>query len=103
MRFVVSFLIFNASKVLSRRRKNKMGLECHIRQVIEDEPVSGLHFGHYFWFENGLTCKDANTAEKVVELLFESGQFGFPTHYSQPNGEVKIIFEPMLRRVEDVV
>ena len=80
-----------------------MGLESHVTQVLEDEPASGLRLGYDYWFDNGLTCKDANTAEKVVEQLYESTQFGYMTLYSQPNGEVKIIFEPMLRRVEDVI
>ena len=71
-----------------------MGLESHITQVIEDEPVSGLRLGYDYWFENGLTCKDSVTAEKVVEVLYESDQFSYMTLYSQPNGEVKVIFQP---------
>lgn len=75
-----------------------MGLESHITQVLENEPASGLRLGYDYWFDDGLTCKDALTAEKVVEQLYESDQFGFMMLYHQPNGEVKIVFEPFLWR-----
>jgi hypothetical protein len=79
-----------------------MGLESHIRRVIEDEPASGLHFGFDYWFENGLTCKDALTAEKVMELLDESNQFAatMAAEEGMAHGEVKIVFKSILRRVE---
>ena len=77
-----------------------MGLESHIRQVIEDEPASGLIFGRDYWFDNGLTCKDALTAEKVMEQLYESNQFPatMAAEDGMAHGEVKIVFHNILKR-----
>jgi len=79
-----------------------MGLESHITQVLENEPASGLRFGYDYWFYDGLTCKDRDTAERVVEQLYESDQFGYMSIVGPERGseEVKILFEPMLRRID---
>lgn len=53
-----------------------MGLESHIVRVLDNEPASGLIFGEHYWFENGLIVRGADTAEKLMEQLDESGQFG---------------------------
>jgi hypothetical protein len=53
-----------------------MGLESRIRQVIENEPACGLIFGTHYWFDNGLIIPNHMNAEKLMEILDESGEFG---------------------------
>ena len=66
-----------------------MGLESHIRQVVENEPACGLIFGTHYWFENGLVVPNSLNAEKLMEILDESGEFG-PTRCT-PRGHDMII------------
>jgi len=55
-----------------------MGLESHIRQVVEDDLVV-MAFGLDYWFENGLKVSTQEVANKMVEILNESGEFGHAT------------------------
>jgi hypothetical protein len=55
-----------------------MGLESHIRQVLEDDPVV-MAFGLDYWFENGLKVSTQEVANKMVKIFNDSGEFGHAT------------------------
>ena len=55
-----------------------MGLESHITQVLEDDPVV-MAFGLDYWFENGLKASTQEAANEIVRILNESGEFGKAT------------------------
>jgi hypothetical protein len=72
-------------KEIPKRRLLTLGLESHIRECMELSK-SGYAFGYDYWFENGMKCKDEDTARDIARVLNESGEFGQAT-VSQPKFE----------------
>lgn len=57
-----------------------MGLESHIRQVLEDNAGDGGRLRYLdYWFENGLKADDERAARRIAKTLNESGEFGKAT------------------------
>ena len=57
-----------------------MGLESHIRQVLDDEAGADGRLRYLdFWFENGLKASTQEAANEIVRILNDSGEFGHAT------------------------
>ena len=52
-----------------------MGFESHVDRELQ-RAASGLVRGEDYWFYDGLRTETKEVAEKIVELLDESGEFG---------------------------
>jgi len=79
-----------------------MGLESHIRQVVEDDPTV-MAFGLDYWFENGLKTSTQEAANEIVRILNDSGEFGPSFTHVDPDGNgsdyvIEFNIHPQFRR-----